>query len=180
MEPGGRREVFPEHTFNKLISLYYTPLFHLCCMLLRDHAAAEDAMQETFLKAYRGLEAFRGEASEKTWLTSIALNVCRDMRKSAWFRHMERRVTPEELPIPAPAQDEEALALGQAIAKLPEKYRTSVLLYYYQDMTLQECAILLKTTPSNISKRLARAREMLRRQLDPEPQEMPAKEVTLP
>lgn len=180
MEPGGHREVFPEHTLNRLISQYHTPLYHMCCVILRDHAAAEDAMQETFLKAYRALEGFRGQASEKTWLTSIALNVCRDMRKSAWFRHMERRVTPEELPISAPAQDEEALALGQAIARLPEKYRVCILLYYYQDMTLQECAELLKTTPSNISKRLARAREMLLRQLSPDAQELPAKEVTLP
>lgn len=138
----------------------------MCRLILRDHTAAEDAMQETFLKAYRGLSAFRGDASEKTWLTSIALNVCRDMRKSAWFRHTEKRVTPEELPIPAPQQDEDVLALAQAIARLPEKQRVAVLLYYYQDMTLQETASLLKTTPSNISKRLARARDILRKELE--------------
>lgn len=180
MESDARHDFLPEHTLNRLISQYHTPLFRMCCVILRDTTAAEDAMQETFLKAYRGLTAFRGDSSEKTWLTSIALNVCRDMRKSAWFRHMERRVTPEELLIPAPQQDEDALALGQAIADLPEKYRVAVLLYYYQDMTLQETANLLKTTPSNISKRLARAREMLRRQLAPDAAAPAETEVTQP
>jgi len=138
----------------------------MCCVILQDSTAAEDAIQETFLKAYRALPTFRGHCSEKTWLTSIAVNTCRDMRKSAWFRHTEKRVTPEELPIPAPSRDEDTLALGQAIAKLPEKYRVTILLYYYQDMTMQEVAELLKTTPSNIVKRLARARDMLRKELE--------------
>ncbi|MBQ7850159.1 MAG: sigma-70 family RNA polymerase sigma factor [Clostridia bacterium] len=160
----------PEEQLNQLISQYHTSMLKLCCMLLRDPVAAEDAVQETFLKAYRGIVSFRGQSSAKTWMTAIALNVCRDMRKSAWARHVEKRVTPEELPIAAPAQDEDALALGQAIQNLPDKYREAVLLYYYQDMTMQETAKLLKTTPSNIAKRLDRARTMLRKEL----------EVTLP
>ena len=46
---------------------------------------AQDAVQETFFKAYKALDSFRGESTEKTWLYSIAFNVCRDMRRSAWF-----------------------------------------------------------------------------------------------
>ena len=156
----------PEHTLNRLISQYHTPILRMCCVILRDPAATEDAVQETFLKAYRSLTTFRRESSEKTWLTAIALNVCRDMRKSAWWRHMERRVTPEELPIAAPQQDPDALALGQAIANLPEKYRDAVLLYYYQDMTLTEAAQALKTSPTTLSKRLAHARNLLRAELE--------------
>lgn len=156
----------PEETLNILISRYHTSILRMCCVVLRDPTAAEDAVQETFLKAYRSLKSFRGQSSERTWLTAIALNVCRDMRKTAWFRHTEKRITPEELPIAAPAQDEDAFALGQAIAKLPEKYRDTVLLYYYQDMTMQEAAKILKTTPSNIAKRLARARELLKKELE--------------
>lgn len=156
----------PEDTLSEIIAQYHTPILKLCCMILRDPTAAEDAVQETFLKAYRGLSSFRGQSSTKTWLTAIAMNVCRDMRRSAWFRHVEKRVTPEELPIAAPAQDEDALALGQAIANLPEKYRDTILLYYYQELTMQETAKLLKTTPSNIAKRLDRARTLLRKELE--------------
>lgn len=151
---------------DRLIALYYSPILRLCHVILQDRSAAEDAAQETFLKAYRGMKDFRGQCSEKTWLTSIAVNTCRDMRKSAWQRHTEKRVTPEELPIPAPGQDEDALALAIAIAGLPEKYREVILLYYYQDMTMQEAAFALKTAPSTIAKRLGRARDLLRRELE--------------
>lgn len=156
----------PDDTLSRLIAQYRTSILHLCCVILRDPVAAEDAVQETFLKAYRGLQGFRQESSEKTWLTSIALNVCRDMRRSAWWRHTERRITPEELTLAAPEQDPEAIALGQAIAHLPDKYRNVVMLYYYQDMTLQEAAQILKTTPSALSKRLARARALLKKELE--------------
>lgn len=155
----------PEQRLTRLVEAYQRPLLRLCCVILRDAAAAEDAVQETFMKAYRSLAAFRQEASEKTWLTSIALNVCRDMRKSAWWRHTARSLPLEELSLPAPAQDENALLLGQAIARLPEKYRDAVLMYYYQDMTLAEAAQVLRTSPATLSKRLARAREMLRREV---------------
>lgn len=161
MGPGSN----PEQTLERLISLYYTPILRLCHVILQDRSSAEDAAQDTFLKAYRGLGNFRGQCSEKTWLTSIAVNTCRDMRKSAWFRHTEKRITPEELPIPAPSQ-EDSLALMQAIRSLPEKYRDVILLYYYQDMTMQETAFALKTASSTIAKRLARAREMLRKALE--------------
>lgn len=159
-------EILPDNTLSQLIAQYHTSILHLCCVILRDPTAAEDAVQETFLKAYRSLQGFRRESSEKTWLTSIALNVCRDMRRSAWWRHTERRITPEELPLAAPEQDPEAIALGQAIARLPDKYRNAILLYYYQDMTLQETAHILKATPSTISKRLACARALLKKELE--------------
>ena len=161
---------FPECTLDLLIAQYYTPILRLCCVILRDPAAAEDAAQETFFKAYRGMGSFRRESSEKTWLTSIAMNVCRDMRKSAWWRHNDRRYTPEDMEgkpsTPAWSEPGEFLDLGRAIADLPEKYRDAVLLYYYQDMTLEETAKVLKTTPSTISKRLARARALLKTALE--------------
>lgn len=158
----------PEQILTRLVSRYQAPLLRLCSVILRDASAAEDAVQETFVKAYRSLSGFRQEASEKTWLTAIALNVCRDMRKSAWWRHAARSLPLDELPLPAPTQDENAFALGQAIARLPEKYRNAVLLYYDQDMTLTEAAKVLNTSPATVSKRLARAREMLRREVTPE------------
>ena len=155
----------PEQALTRLVELYQGPLLRLCCVILRDAATAEDAVQETFLKAYRSLGGFRQEASEKTWLTAIALNVCRDMRKSAWWRTAQRSLPLDNLPLPAPAQDDSSLMLGQAIAHLPGKYRDAVLMYYYQDMTLAEAAQVLHTSPATLSKRLTRARDMLRREV---------------
>ena len=81
-----------EETFSRLVAEYQKPLLHMCTMMLRDDAAAEDAVQETFVKAWRALPQFRRECSEKSWLMRIAINTCRDMTRTAWFRHTERRV----------------------------------------------------------------------------------------
>ena len=153
-----------EEEFSRLVSQYQRQLLHMCAMYLHDDTAAEDAVQETFLKAYRALPRFRGECSEKTWLMRIAVNTCRDMTRSAWFRHNDRRITPDELQLPShqrfPGDQHEELA--QAIMKLPRKYKDALLLYYYQDMNQEEVAQALNASPSSISKRLKHAREKLR------------------
>lgn len=156
-----------EETFNRLVSQYQEKLQRMCCMYLRDSAAAQDAVQETFLKAYRALPRFRGECSEKTWLMRIGLNVCRDMARSAWFRHTDRRVTPEDLPLACESEDNaDQEELAQAIMALPRKCKDALMLYYYQNMTQDEVAQALHTTPSTISKRLKHARDLLKASLE--------------
>ena len=162
-------EISRDEAFTRMVTQYQGAIRRMCCLYLCDSAAAEDAVQETFLKAYRRMDAFRGESAERTWLMSIAINTCRDMNRSAWFRHTEKRVTPEELPIPADGVDEEALALAQALRRLPGKHRDVILLYYYQDMTVQETAKALHAAPSTIMKRLGQAKDMLRELLSDEP-----------
>lgn len=159
----------PEETFTRMVNQYQVALKRMCYLYLHDRTAAEDAVQETFLKAYKHMDTFRSESKERTWLMSIAINTCRDMNRSAWLRHTEKRVTPEELPIPAEGVDEEALALAQAIRRLPVKHRDVILLYYYQDMTVQETAKALHAAPSTIMKRLGQAKDMLRELLSDEP-----------
>ena len=75
-----------EQELVRLVDAYQFSLRRMCCAILRDRALAEDAVQETFLKAYKTLDTFRKESSEKTWLMRIAINTCRDFRRSAWFR----------------------------------------------------------------------------------------------
>lgn len=66
-----------------------TSLMRMCYAYLGDVLLAEDAVQETFLKAWKAYDRFRGEADEKTWLMRIAINNCKDMRRGAWFRHTD-------------------------------------------------------------------------------------------
>lgn len=82
------------------MTLYEEPLLRLCFAYLRDRNLAEDAVQETFLKAFRALSRYRRLSDEKTWLTRIAINTCRDMLRSTWFRHIERSVSLDQLPEP--------------------------------------------------------------------------------
>ena len=161
----------PEEALTRMVSQYQLALRRMCYLYLRDRTAAEDAVQETFLKAYKHMDTFRSESKERTWLMSIAINTCRDMNRSAWLRHTDRSVTPEELSLAAPAGNEDALALAEAIHRLPARHRDAILLYYYQDMTIQEVAEALHAAPSTIVKRLNQAKDKLRDLLDGTPQE---------
>ena len=161
-DPDSRRD----QTIERLILQFQTPLLRLCYIQLQDRALAEDAVQETFLKAYKGFASFRGDCSEKTWLTRIAVNTCRDFRRGGWFRHTDRRITPEMLPVGAIQPETEDLDLSLSVMKLPRKLRETILLYYYQDMNTEEIAETLGIAQSTVSNRLRRGREKLRKMLE--------------
>ena len=150
----------------QLVEQYQTALLRMCYVDLQDEELARDAVQETFLKAYKALPSFRDECSEKTWLFSIAVNTCRSMRRSAWFRHVDRRVTPDQLPGAIPAQDDDSPEILCEIMKLPPKLREVVMLYYWKDMSMNEIAAALHLAQSTVTARLKRAREKLRVMLE--------------
>lgn len=155
-----------EEKISSLIRLYEKELLRTCCVYLRDWDMAQDAVQETFIKAYRALDSFRGESREKTWLYSIALNVCRDMRRSAWFRFVDRRVTLDRLPDPVEPASETGIALMQEIMRLPRKQMEVVWLYYYEDMNMKDIGDMLGVAATTVGYRLEKARALLRRRLE--------------
>ena len=153
-----------EERLEHLMATWGTQVKRLCCLYLKDMALAEDAAQETFVKAWRSLGRFRGECSERTWLMRIAVNTCRDMQRTAWFRRLDRRVVPEELPLTAPASQEPALA--QAMLSLPPRDREVLVLRYYEQLSHEEIAQLLHAPINTIRSRLARAKKKLKLTLE--------------
>ena len=120
-----------------------------------------------WIKAYKALAAFRGECNEKTWLIQIAMNTCRDMQRSGWFRHNDRRITPEDLPLSAQVpQDENHMDMMCYIMQLPPKLKAVIMLYYWQEMTVTDIANALGITHSTVSNRLKRARDKIRIMLE--------------
>ena len=152
--------------FERLVNQCQASLLRTCYMYLRDREQAEDAVQETFFKAYRNFGAFRGESAEKTWLMKIAINTCRDMRRTGWFLHMDRRMTPEMLPDASVPFEEIEEGLIVEVMNLPLRLREVVLLYYYQNMDTNEIAQTLGIARSSVSGRLQRARKKLREILE--------------
>ena len=156
-------------TLHRLVDAYQTELKRLCFICLKDRMLAEDAVQETFMKVYRKMDALRPELNEKAWLYKIAVNCCRDMRRSAWFKRVNRRVTPDLLPDPAaPPPSDEAIDLNRAIARLNDKQREVILLRYYQGFSEAEIADILRLSQSSVSGRLKRAKEQLQALLQAE------------
>ena len=153
----------PEEKLAQWIRDYQAALLRSCYLYLQDRGLAEDAVQETYLKAYQHWADFRAESSEKTWLFRIAINTCRDMRRSAWFRHRDRRLTPDMLPGAQASFAPRDERLTLLVANLPRKLKEVVLLYYYQVFSVTEIAQALSISQSSVSGRLKRAREALRR-----------------
>ena len=118
--------------FTELAEMYQEELLRVCFLYLQDRGLAEDAVQETFLKAYRALPRFREKCSPRTWLTRIAINTCKDYRRTFWFRRVRWNEMPEWTASCGPDASEEAIAVSVEIARLPAKLKEAVLLYYYE------------------------------------------------
>ena len=157
-----------DQRFVSLVEQYQEPLLRMCCYTLCDRSMAEDAVQETFLKVYRTMDSFRGECSGKTWVMKIAMHVCADIRRTGWFRFVNRHVTPDMFTdrTAAVLPDERDEELSAAVMKLPHKLREVILLYYYQGMKVNEIADALNISHSAVSARLIRGRERLKNQLE--------------
>lgn len=153
-----------EQQFCDLVSTYQTALLRMCYLGLQDRVLAEDAVQETFIKVWKSYHTFRDECSVKTWIMRIAVNTCRDMQRSWWAKHISRHVTLDMLALTREAEgvSDDAVALNNEIASLPLKLREVVLLYYYQNMQVNEIAEALGIAPSSVSGRLKRAKDKLR------------------
>ena len=164
--PSARRAETPDEALLRLMQTWEVPIRRMCCVYLRDEDLARDAVQETFLKAYRGWNGFRNESSEQTWLMRIAINTCRDMRKAAWFRFVDRRITLEKLPEPTAEVPWERTELALDVMKLPPKLLDVVLLHFYQGMSVREIGAALGIPYQTVTSRLKSACAKLRVQME--------------
>ncbi len=146
----------------RAMASYGTPLLRMAYVYLGDRALAEDAVQETFLKAYRRLETFRGESAEQTWLTRIAINTCVSLGRTAWMRSVWRSPPLDELPEPIGEDETRDDTVLRAVMDLPGPLRQVVVLRYYQEMKVSDVADALGISRNAVSTRLARARTRLR------------------
>lgn len=153
-------------TIEELIDRYGDSILRLCLICMGERQLAEDAFQETFLKAWTHRATFRGDASEKTWLTRIALNTCRSMLRSDWFRLRKRTQDVDRLPevsAPETAHDPD---LTREVCALPARYREVILLYYFENLNTREIAALLRLPAGTVSTRLRTAKKLLRTALE--------------
>ena len=153
-----------EEELLRLMDAYGAMLFNLCRMMLHDHHRAQDAVQETFIKAYKHIARLPQLRNEKAWLIRIAINVCRDTMRTAWFQHVIRSVDLTELPeIAAPQTDlADDSPLLDTVQTLPAKEREVLLLSYWQNMTPDEIASTLQINRATFYRRLERARSNLK------------------
>jgi len=157
-----------ESAFNQLVLRHQDAVYDLCCRILGRDDDAEDVAQECFVKAYKALKSFRGDAALSTWLYRIAVNACLNHRA---LRRPPTQELPEALPDPGRGaearvlHDDEAERVRSAISRLPDKQRATLILKMYHELRHEEVAEILGTSVGTVKSNLFHALANLRRQL---------------
>ncbi len=123
---------------------------------------AEDAVQEVFLRLFTYQKPFESEEHLRRWLIRVTVNVCKDMLKSRWRKKRVPLDSVAELPVFDRTED---LDLYRAVMALPERYRTVLDLFYYEELSTGEIAEVMGLTVSATTTRLSRARSALKETL---------------
>lgn len=166
--------------FGQLVDLYKDKIFHLAYRMTGSRQEAEDIVQETFMRVYANLDKYDSRWKFSTWIFRIGNNLCIDRlrkRRPTWSLDAENPdadgVDGYAMLPTNDASPEDRMVLSEmqknirdAIAQLPDKYRSVVVLRYLQDLSLNEIADILELPVSTVKTRLHRGRESLRRKLE--------------
>ena len=175
-----------EAAYAWLIGEFRQPVYGLVYRIVNDPAEAADTTQDVFLKVFRGMKHFHGESSLKTWIYRIALHEAANRRRW-WFRHKakETSIEPEtessggenaiqvaltdhaESPFESVAHHEVQRRVEEELRKVPEPYRTTLVLRDLEEMSYEEIAEVLEVSLGTVKSRLTRGRDALRQRLAP-------------
>jgi RNA polymerase sigma-70 factor (ECF subfamily) len=157
----GEREAF-----DRLVERYQRDVYRLCYRYVNNHHDANDLAQDVFLRAYRGLAKFRGESAFSTWLYRIAVNACLNFRSA---RRPQSEELSDSLPDRSPGaaehlvQEEESRRVREAVRRLPDKQRATLILKVYHELTHEEVAGILGSSVGTVKANLFHALANLRK-----------------
>ena len=142
-----------------VIRRYSDMVYRLAFARTGNRSDAEDLYQEVFLRYLTKAPAFTSEDHRKAWLLRVAVNCANRFHTAPWRKRTEP--LSEALSVPAPEGED----LWEELRRLPDKYRTVLHLYYYEDMTTEEIAQMLDRNPATVRSQLLRARAKLKKLL---------------
>jgi len=149
--------------FRLLVDRYQGPLFSFLAGRLKDHTQAEEAAQESFVRAFQALRKLRKPESFYSWLLGIAGRVAKEQLRTLTRRQQDCEVA--EFILTDAADHQSEYPLEEAIAALPESHRQVIVLRYYEGLSCQEIATRLETPLGTVTKTLSRAYALLRQEL---------------
>uniref|UniRef100_UPI0040569003 sigma-70 family RNA polymerase sigma factor n=1 Tax=Agathobacter sp. TaxID=2021311 RepID=UPI0040569003 len=154
-----------KQNIERLMNEYGDAIFRMCYLYLKNYHLAEDAAQETFIKAMKRYDSFNGQSSEKTWLTRIAINCCKNTMRMNWYRlentNLEENIC--ELEVEPIEQMSKRNDISRAIQSLKTDDREVIVLYYYQELSMKEIAQVIGKSENVAIQRVNRARERLKK-----------------
>lgn len=143
----------------RVIEKHSDTIIRICFSYMKNINDAEDLTQEVFVKLMEKRPHFESDEHEKAWIIRVAINLCKNRLKTAWFR---KTVSLDEINFNFTSKENEVLS---AVHKLPEKYRVVILLYYFEGYSISEIASILGERESTIGSKLFRARKLLKASL---------------
>lgn len=177
-----------EDAYAWLVSHYHKPVYSLVYRILNDPNDAADTTQEVFLKVFRGIKRFNGDASLKTWIYRIAIHEASNQRRW-WFRHKRKECSMEteqesfadggsmtledtlidahESPFELCSHEEVRAKVAAELKQVPEPYQTTLVLRDIEGLSYEEIAQVLDISLGTVKSRLIRGREALRKRLTP-------------
>ena len=159
-----------EQVVERLIEDYGQEVYRIAYFYIKDRQLAEDVFQEVFYKVMKNYHKFQHQSSEKTWLTRITINTCKDLLRTNWIKRVTTFSTWQEPQSDYEApfdieKQEEYQELYQMIQKLPTKYKDVILLFYYKELSYEEISQILGIPEGTVRSRLARARTKLKKMI---------------
>src|SRR5262245_4806593 len=176
-----RLQANEDAAYDELVRTYSASLFHVAYRMLGDSAEASDAVQEIFLKVFRNISGFKGEAALKTWVFRIAFSEI--LNRLRWWRRRHRFATMSldeqpngtrggySVPSPGPTPEqmlqskEQETAIQQALGRLSKDHRSIIVLRDIEGFSYNEIAAVLGVSIGTVKSRLARARGDLKKSL---------------
>jgi len=152
--------------FDRLVERYQRDVYRLCYRYVNNHYDASDLAQEAFLKAFRAIARFRGDSAFRTWLYRITVNTCLNFRSS---RRLPSEPIEDDVPDKAKGvadrieQDELSDQVREAVSRLPEKQRATLILKIYHDLTHEQVAAIMGSTVGTVKANLFHALGNLRK-----------------
>jgi RNA polymerase sigma-70 factor (ECF subfamily) len=158
-----------DQAFSQLVETYQRPVYNVCYRMLGDAAEAEDAAQESFIRAYTRLDSYDPKRKFSSWMLSIASHYCIDRLRRrrfslvSWDDLPPWRWLPDTDPQPEEVmlRSEEQRHIQELLSQLPPDYRAAIILRYWHELSYEEIAEALDSTLSAIKSRLFRARQMM-------------------
>lgn len=148
--------------YQRLASLYLDTIYRVALNGCKNHADAEDVVQNTFLKLIRKEDDFTDDNHARRWLIRVAINECNTLWRSPWKKHT---TSLDELSTEPSFSSPEKSELYHAVMELPTKYRQIIHLYYFEGYSVREIAKLISLSETAVQTRLLRARQQLKEQL---------------
>ncbi len=169
-----------QNAYSDIVNLYQHKLYQICYRMLGNKQEAEDIAQEAFVRAYINLHSYDQKRKFSTWLYRIATNLCIDrIRKKKPDYYLDAEVAgtdgldmysqiaaDEQLPEDVVEQMELQERIQYEISRLPDKYRSVIVLKYIEELSLQEISEILGMPLGTVKTRIHRGREALRKQLN--------------